>query len=233
MKLLRWPFGPPRFRRCEDSYARNQNSQLAGLREAIDSQAHSDQVFVLVAHFSDSFTSLQDALESWSIDYEVVTSAIDSNWLAGLDSIAGKKPVYLTLAEMLTVETTRMYQRMSAPLLGVIAIDLHPLPEKDFRLEQYCRSLPCPVELGYFLSFDDVVVRQAISDNAIRILDLFGMRENELVTSLMISRRLKQFLTRRARLYGTDHPAPSAAEWFIANKPNQPCKNQRGQASLI
>lgn len=219
MTLFRWLFSPPRFRRFEDSFARNRRSLLTGLREAIENRKYSDQVLVLVAHFAETFTSLQDALESWTIDYEVITSTVDSKWLTGLDAASGKKPVYLSLAQMLAAENVRACQPVTSPQLGVIVIDLHPLPEKDCRLEQFCRSLPHPVELGYFLSFDDAVVRQAISDNAVRILDLFGMGENELVTSLLLSRRLKQFLSKKAKLYPTDHPAYSAAEWFITNKP--------------
>ncbi len=191
---------------------------LVGLRLAIENRLMAGDVPIVVAHFADSFSKVQQAIETWGIDYDVVAKPIDSQWLAERIAAAGQNSAFICLAEMLGRANLSPRTDRSSRRIGMMIVERHPLTARDDRIEEFCRSVSSPVDLGYFFSFDDPVVREWVSESALKILELFGMRQNELVTSKMISRRLKQALVRNARLYTTQQPADSASEWMAINR---------------
>ena len=219
--MFRWIFRTPRFRCYEDSFARDRNGLLAGLRQAIENRQTTDQVLIVVAHFADEFTAVQQAFESWGTAYDIVTRTIDGAWLDALDPVDQGHRLFLCLSAMMSPEHLDGLSLNDSIHFGVLVVERHPLPARDRQVEEFCRALPGAVELGYFLSFDQSVLRRTVDDAFIKILKMFGMGENELITSNMVSRRIKMVLQHNARKYGTDHPADSADEWFERNNPSR------------
>ena len=210
-------FGKPRFISYEDSFARTRTSMLGGLRNAMVHRIEQGESFLIVTHFADTFVEMQDKLASWSIEYQINSS--HSNPFALSEKIlTNKAPVTLSLSGLLRNEQAAADAFERDKKIGIIVVERHPDGVSDDELEQFCRALPCYVELGYFLSFEDAVVVELIHGSALKILDLFGMGENELITSNMISRRLKNMLKHNSRFYQTNHAADSAQQWMQLNK---------------
>lgn len=206
-------FGKPRFLFYEDSFARTRAGMLAGLRQALEPRIARGENFLLVTHFAETFLELQDKLAAWNIDYQINEGAVRP------DSIHQKfrttqDQVILSLSSLLRHEDLADEAFDGGHKIGVMVTERHPDGVSDNELEHFCRSIPCYVELGYFLSFEDAVVSELVHDSALKILDLFGMGQNELITSNMISRRLQSMLRRNGEHADRQIAADSAEDWL-------------------
>ena len=97
----------------------------------------------------------------------------------------------------------------------------HPLEIHDQRIENFGRRLRRPVEIGYFLALDDEIINQFISPGMIHLLRQLGLREQELITSHMVTRKLNQATRKLNKQILQEQPADSAADWFQLNSVSQ------------
>lgn len=217
MSLFDWITRSPMFRYFEDSYARDQQSMLLGVHQAFAQKRQLGETVIVAAHFGQTFESLQKSLEHSTIEYEVISSPIGPTWIE--DRVRERRGrLFITLADLL--DSNRLGQ---APprrdfRLGVVMIERHPLIQHDRAVELFCRAVPCCVDLGYFLALTDPVVRSVVGGATLKILDMFGMRQNEMITSKMISSRMKKELRRKAASYVSDLRADSSEQWMAINR---------------
>jgi len=214
--MLSWLFSPPRFRVYEDSFARTRAAMFVGLRDAIEERLNLGQNILLVTHFAQSFEQLQDHLERWSMEYQIGPTKISPFHLPDLFG-SDKQSVMLSLSNQLVHEDASSDANKSDQTTCVVVVERHPNGKSDPQLESFCREIPGFVEFGYFMSFEDGLISSTINESALRIIDLFGMGENEMITSNMISRRLRSLLARNSKLIVTDNPADSFEEWIRLN----------------
>ena len=214
--MFNWLFGKPKFRFYEDSFARTQDSMLEGLRKAILKRADRDENYFIVAHFPERFERLQSKLHAWAIDYEILSKPLRPSGVAHHFQSLNTR-IVLCLSSLLVPEEASASMDETRTICAM-ATERHPLIDHDHRLEAFCRGIPTRVELGYFLSFEDATVKSLINESTLRILDVFGMGENELITSNMVSRRLRTVLTQDSRKYQSDQAADSAEEWIQLNR---------------
>ena len=72
-----------------------------------------------------------------------------------------------------------------------MVVERYPLTTQDRRIENFCRQLPHPVKLGYFISLDHAAI--ALLGHWIEdILKLWGMNDVDLITSELVTRRLNR-----------------------------------------
>lgn len=214
--MFGWLWGTPRFKFHEDSYARTRQSTLNGLRKAITDRVDAGDRVLLVAHFPDKFEEIQNSLHSWSLDYDILSKTTGpKNLIEVFNQNQGK--ILLCLSSLLLIEETVAEALKELDRICVMVIERHPQMAIDNDLENFCRSIPAKVELGYFLSFEDEILKNLINETTLRILDMFGMGQNELITSNMISRRLRFVLNQNSKSYATSLPADSAREWMERN----------------
>lgn len=206
----------------DDSFARTTQGKLLGIKSAIQNTlADGTQRIVLVSHFAETFTLIQDMLDKHEIDYEVPTEILNRGWFDQLKK--DQCAVQTTMAQMLKPFDdqggSESIEKKAVPSvrLTVIVTERHPLKSAEDQLEQFCNSLPCKVQWGYFLSFEDEVIRRLLDERALKILDMFGMGANELVNSKMLSRRLAISLKKLGLVSAVCEPADSAAQWFELN----------------
>ena len=216
MGLLDWFKNNSRFTRFDDAFALNRTSLWESLRQAIQSPLNAEKSIWIVVHFTQTFSQLQTQLESWGIDYEIVTNRIDPVQLkrSGLLSVGQIKVV---LADLIPeVEPSYLDFDLSHSI-AMIVVERHPQIKRDHRIEAFARSLPVRVEFGHYLALDDVVVRMVVNETSLKILTQLGMNEHELITSNMLSRRLAKVLHRVSPDFQTDYPANSAKQWLEIN----------------
>ncbi len=168
-------------------------------------------------HFTDTFIRLQEELDTWQVDYEIVTSRIDPNHLDRSGLLATDQ-VKVVLAEMLTDPGSQVWLEPNLDsTIAMIVVERHPQLKYDDQVESFARNLPARVEFGYYLSLDDEVIRLVINETSIKILQQLGMNEHELIASMMVTRRLNTMLKRFADNYRSDEPADSAQQWLELN----------------
>jgi hypothetical protein len=216
MGFLAWLFSKPKFNRYEDSFAMTRESLYQRLYAAVLEQQHNGQQVWIVAHFADTFWEVQNCLAQWQLDYEIVNQRLSSD--AALQLVSQKQDqVQLVLAELLSPTDSVHRPSGSAISIAIIVVERHPWIVHDRQLEAFVRALPCPVRYGYYLSIDDVLVRRVVNETVVQVLKQLGMKDHELITSNLVTRRLEKVLTRDASSYSNPQRADSAAEWYELN----------------
>lgn len=212
--MFDWLFGKTNYYRFQDSYALTQETTFQGMLDALSARLAKGEVVFLFAHFPKMFAEIQERLSQSKLEYEIVSEPIDFGTVSQLAKQSDR--IYLSLAQMLRRNENSL-QEAETQSLAVVSAQRHPMPKYDQLIEDWCRQLPFPVELGYFLSLDDPVISHVISEQAKKLMAQLGLGDNELVTSDMVSRRLKKVLNRKAATVIEEIDADSAAEWIEAN----------------
>lgn len=213
MGLLDWLFRSPRFDRIPDCYTVKRSYLWVELKKAIQFQQQRGHAVWIVTHFPDQFTAAQDLLADWQIHYSILEQPIDSVQIAEI-SQRNPQTVHLALAELLTPSDRTDFAVDPKLTLAIIAVERHPLIDLDRQLESYAQSTPCRVIFGYYLSLDDPVIRPHLSENMFQVLSQYGMKESELIHSLIVTKAINRALKLQAKNYSPDYRADSAAEWL-------------------
>lgn len=210
-------FGKRQFTYFDDAYAFTRESLWNSLQSTLKSNRYANQPVWLIVHFFDTFSWLQDRLDESDVPYEIETSSIDAKRL-NYDPLVTQSGVRLVLTKTLvSVEGSAKPEVDFDRSLAMIVLERHPLIEHDLRIERIARSIPMQVEYGHYLALDDSVVRMVVNDATVRILKQLGMNDHELITSSMVTRRLKKVLRRMQSNFKFDRDADSAAEWIALN----------------
>jgi len=217
MSIWKGLFGNRQFTYFDDAYALTRETLWNSLESTLKSERYEDQPVWLVVHFFDTFNWLQDRLDGSDIPYEIETSEIDAKRFS-YDSSVTQKGVRLVLAKtLLAADATSSSDENLERSLAMIVLERHPLIEHDLRIESIARSFPVRVEYGHYLALDDSVVRMVVNEATVKILQQLGMNDHELISSAMLTRRLKKVLRRMQSSFKSDLDADSAAEWIALN----------------
>ncbi len=217
MSIWKGLFGNRQFTYFDDAYALTRETLWNSLESTLKSERYEGQPVWLVVHFFDTFNWLQDRLDGSDIPYEIETSEIDAKRFS-YDSSVTQKGVRLVLAKtLLAADATSSSDGNLERSLAMIVLERHPLIEHDLRIESIARSFPVRVEYGHYLALDDSVVRMVVNEATIKILQQLGMNDHELITSAMLTRRLKKVLRRMQSSFESDLAADSAADWIALN----------------
>ncbi|MFN9538151.1 MAG: hypothetical protein ACK6A8_02740 [Planctomycetota bacterium] len=187
--------------RFADSYGLTPEARELGLLNSIRYRQKKDRAIVVVSHFPRTFEHVQSLLEEQGIDYEISPLRLGPEFL--LEQLPANRDRQATV--LLTLAPTLDEAALDRPLpvqrkfkLSMMVLERHPKLEEDRRIETFARVCPCPVRLGYLLSLDDPVIRHCIHPTTIQVLRQLGLRDQELVTSRMVSQRIDRVLKRIA-----------------------------------
>jgi hypothetical protein len=213
------------FDRYADNYALTLAARDQGLITAIRYRQSMDRAVLVLAHFAQTFEHLQSLLEDQEIDYQIGPLRLTPEFL--LEQLpampADKATVLLALAP--TLDLTALDRPLPVQRkfkLSMMILERHPRWEEDRRIETFARVCPCPVRMGYLLSLEDPVIRHCIHPTTVQVLQQLGMRDQELITSRLVSRRLDKVLRRIAwpaadeslLKRGNSSALQSAEEWL-------------------
>ena len=221
MSFIEWITRRPGFRSLEDSFAINRESMLTGLQRAITEQQERCDEIWLVAHFFDTFVTLQDFLAGAGIDYQIADQP-PCNFSPSIRDGGQPPAVRLVLATLIADRpVAKPVVREPAPVgrrsLAIVVCERHPHHVHDKRLCDAAKQIDAVVTFGYMLSMDDVVVKQIVSPMVLQVLEQLGLDESEMIASHYLSRLLERRLVREGHKYAGDQEAESAAQWIEAN----------------
>jgi preprotein translocase subunit SecA len=220
MSLLDYFFGKPNFHRFDDAFSLDRRGLLKALAAAIENQLSLNKVILLVVHFPESFEQLQDWLDDSNIAYELVSRKIDLEWVHNCGRFAGTS-VFLAISDLVEDDSeAKLKQSYETPHeLSVMVCERHPLPDIDEKLVRFARAIPIPTQLGYFIAMDDPSVKAAFPETVVQLMKQFGMGEQEIITSQMLTKRLNHVLRKQAKANPANRPADSARQWLEINRP--------------
>lgn len=229
MSFIEWISRRPGFRSLEDSFAINREAMLVGLQRAIVTQQESCDEVWLVAHFFDTFVTLQEFLASAGIDYQIVDQPVHEILSSPSEDVR-QGTVRLVLATLVTErqptgagkKTHRGTKRHSA---AIIVCERHPHFVHDKRLYEAAKQVDAFITFGYMLSLDDVVVKQIVSPVVLQVLEQLGLNESEMIASHYLSRLLERRLNQEGCHYTGEQEAESAAQWIEVNRRTPTCES--------
>ena len=216
MGILDWLQGKSNFRKFDDAFAINRSALGNALLETLQSPQHQSKSRWLVVHFTQTFTKIQELLDSAQVKYSIVSSPIDPANLEKQDLLSPDE-TKLVLSELIPAAAATMIEFNSKQTIAIMVAERHPQISKDDQLEEFARSLPVCVELGHFISLEDEIIKNSINEKTIQILKQLGVDEADLIASNMLSNRLKKSLRKQSLTYTTDNPADSAYQWLKLN----------------
>ncbi len=218
MGLLDKLLGRAKFNRFEDSFAIDRASLWPTLRTSIETQLNDGHAIWIVAHFADTLFKLQSLLDEWEVGHQIADREIHPQ--AAHEVTQNLGGIVIVLADLMVPSEAIDREFDASTSLAIIAIERHPMVENDQRIERFAKSIPCYVRFGYFLTIEDVVVRRAVSETMVQLLVQMGMRDHQLITSNMMTRRIETVLKREAKSFSSFQRADSAEDWYRLNESN-------------
>jgi preprotein translocase subunit SecA len=218
------------FQRYDDAYTLTRDALWNALKDSIESEQNANKSIWLVVHFTDTFLQLQNQLDSWDSNYEVVSAPVNASDLQR-KNLLDPSAIKIVLSDLMPsfesdeVQVSDSGQAESGSekktqRLAIIVVERHPLPAHDKKIETFARQCRFPVELGYYMALDDAVIKTVVNETTIKLVQQLGMQEHELISSHMISKRLAKALQRNSQAYTGDRPADSAEQWLEMNGPS-------------
>ena len=211
--ILRLLQPAPRLEYYPDSIAMNQKGVERGLRRALQQRHTQDSIILVVCHFPETFFETQDLLDQWEINYEIPTPPIRPQQITTMDEVQSKPKILLVLSEMLDIDTG-LSSSNPKQTIAVMVVERYPLTTQDRRIETFCRQLPHPVKLGYFISLDHAAIAPLLGHWIEDILKLWGMNDVDLITSELVTRRLNRARSWLDKEVDSESPCDSALDWW-------------------
>ncbi len=200
-----------------DSYAVDREVLYRLFRPMLEQQLELNKTVVLAMHFPAEFFVAQDLLAQWGIEYTVITRALDRQWFQDNKNADTRRP-FMALSELL-IDTEFPRDQPWHTSLALMMLDRHPRGTKDEAVSQFADRFPGRAEVGYFLSFEDDVVKRTIDNRMLDLLIQMGANDHGLIASAMLSKQIKKVLKRKSESFcSIDRPADSIAQWYDLNE---------------
>lgn len=180
-------------------------AKLDALRERTRVEAFSGGPVLLLAHFTDLLTPLQAIAATCEGSVQACLATPDAVHEA-VDQIRGES----------AVEAAADQSAAESPLTIFVA-ERHPLAAPDGAWLKSLRERAVHCEVTHFLSLDDALLATMVGDGLRELLRRMGMREDEVIESRLVSRRVRDCQKKIEAAATGDEPADSAAEWCLKN----------------
>jgi hypothetical protein len=180
-------------------------------------QGQAEQMACLVvAHFPDTFSALEQALRAHSVACE--TMPLDPGgrperpWL----KLRSGGPAVLVLAAAFAGPRSAL---ADLPPLSLIVAERYPVRARDEVLEQFATEWPAPVRLGFHLALDEPLMSRFGGDKIAGLWHALGLEREESVGGRPVNASIRQAQEKLARLARADRDTESAEQWFVLNLP--------------
>lgn len=202
MGLLDWLLGKKdSLEIAQDRIWLTKRAKFAGVQAEIAAALAEPQgpdAIFLVGHFDDCLADLQSLADR-----------------AGFD----RNRVLVVRSEALEGRATESGLSGSNRVLIVVG-ERHPLTSHDDGLRAFARNLACPCRFSQHASLEDPVLKLFAGQWVQDVLRRLGMKEDEVIESRMVARRIRKAQQKIERQAIGNSQAGSAEEWLEKNCPN-------------
>jgi hypothetical protein len=190
VSIWNWLFGRSQPASSPDKFWVSNNAALSGLAKQVREDLPNNDLLIVASHFPGRLEEIRERFDSESIpvrliDRPIRASLIDREFDRGADRV-------VTLA--LTNSLVRDVQSPAVDpshKVRILVRERHLLRSFDQHVEGFAAGLPCSASLEFFVSMDDALL-QMFTDASVRdLLRRMGMKEDEVLSSSLIGRRLK------------------------------------------
>ena len=175
---------------------------------------------VLVAHFRETFTKYQGALQEAGIHARSFSSSIDRLTAKSLFVRPSAGAVALFLASALPESAaTEEAPADSDVRVQFIVVERYPLPTPDRRVEALADTVPHDTEIEFHGAFDEPLFRMFGAERLLHILDQLGVASDECISHAAVSKAVHNAQEKIAEKVLVESPAASVEEWMKLNIP--------------
>ena len=190
---------------------------LEGLRRDLARRLGEDSLVLVVAHFPATLAEIEGLLESAGLEYRMLADPLTGPQLGERTDGEGTGRILLAPALALCPDAPPAGDMDRSRSVSILVAERHPLRSPDARIEGFAATVPHPTRLGFYLSLEDPVLRRFGSGWLPTVLTSLGMKEDEAISSRMVTKRLKQAQQKLERDTFRNLPAQSADEWYRLN----------------
>ncbi len=204
-------------RHYPDTFSLRRRDLLSGIGRVLQ-QVSPDEHWIVAAHFPRSFEALTESLDQQSIRFRVGDRPLQSH---SVRTALAPGEIVVTLAGMLHGNAdAQPVQSLDRPV-SVLLVERHPLLRHDVAVERFVECIPGQRRLAYYLALDDPLLRQMLSPQMLEVLRQFGLTEQHLVSSHLVSRAIKRWQRKIERRVRVEHSADSCEAWLERNVPGE------------
>ncbi|EMI40558.1 preprotein translocase subunit SecA [Rhodopirellula sp. SWK7] len=188
---------PPRLQENPDLVWMNEAGKYAGIRAKVEEAGRGDAAAILVvSHFDNTHAQIERLLANYN----------------------GPVPAKAVKANDLSLNTTTGSQFEETSTIEVIFAERHPLIEEDEgAVNEFADQLPCRCRVTHCVSFEDALMRSFVDSFVENVMSRMGMKEDEAIESLLVSRRIRAAQEQISKNVVSRHKATSAQEWIDKN----------------
>lgn len=234
MSLWKWLTGRRRIEQ-PDLIWLTDRYRMEGVCNRIKEKLFQCRVILVTSHFTDRLEELRRLLDRDSIAFHYVESALRSDQVfQQLGPQRHGATVLLVPAARLDATEKADHSFDSPDRTLILAIERHPLRDFDDQINRFAEAVLSQIELQFFIALDDVLMKVFAGAWVREVLQKMGMKDNESINSLSVSRRLKSAQHKIAKRYevtqgmsggaaldraggNRDRLWKSAEEWMAAN----------------
>jgi hypothetical protein len=182
----------------EDCIWLSQAAKFTGIAQSVRQcflRTDSPVAVILIAHFEDCLVELRKSIET--------------------ESFSG--PVTTALAADLQGFSASQSQLGEDHIIEMVIAERHPLRTHDEAVLQIARALPCRCLITQHVSLEDALMKLFAGEWVEEVLKKLGMKEDEVIRSRMVARRIVAAQQKIGSLAIGNQPAKSAQEWIELN----------------
>lgn len=178
-----------------------------------DARAESEQgtVVLVLSHFPSSLTKLTALMREASVPHQNF-STYDSSLLCS----ATPGTLWTGLARAFSSPHAPQVTSLG-PKLKILVIEHHPRASKDQELMDVSAKLSCQVELCFYFSLDDPLLRHFNGDAIQKLFKTLGIAESESLSHPLITTAIRSAQEKIERQVMKDLQTESIEDWFRYN----------------
>jgi len=190
-----------RVQQIPDSIWLTKAAKFAGIAELLeqrDKAGDQPDAIIVVAHFPDTLSEVQQLVSTIDVATPVATMLeVDFRHAGNAGS---------------SLDETR--------LVEIVVAERHPNSLHDQSITDVAAGLPCRSQLRFCLSLEDPLMRPFSSVWVTKMLKTLGMKEHEAIESKLVAKRIEESTRKIAKQSVGDAHADSAEEWMRKNCPS-------------
>lgn len=174
---------------------------------------------ILVAQFPNTFEGMQSLLDGMRLEFSLVEHPVSADDVER-SLFDRSRRIILTRAEFLpSITDPPNLEDESDATASLIAVEHHPLAERDAHVRQFAAGLPIRATLQLHTALDDIVLRAFAGEWVAEVLKTLGMKDDEPIESNLVRRRITSAQKRLAAAAIGNESAHSAEDWMAKNCP--------------
>jgi hypothetical protein len=224
--MFGWLASKNKYERFPDSFASKRERIVQSITDTAVREIGKNRITLIVTHFPATYADLSDSFDRHALSYQVLDTDRPLEQFKLYSAKPQISPILSWSGSLLRAQSSvgpanSKLNRLERPL-SIIVAERHPRWLVDEDIAQICREMSSDVKIGWYVSFEDPVVKKCLGENGIQLMKMMGMKSNEVITSELLSGRIGRVLRSKSMQCDPSIELTSAEQWvdLVSQKTN-------------